>query len=236
MFQSKILIVEDSPEMQLVISAALKGKYDIKCAVSSAQALKIANETLFDLLILDIELPDEDGFVLLSKIRMIPNYNSTPVFFLSGRSKTSDKVMGFSLGAEDYIVKPIDVVELQARVDSRIRRLDSDIQKEKFIIREPFRLDLERQKVFVRSEETEPHIELTPIEFKLLVLLVRKEERILSRNQILEEIWPNASVTDRTVDTHIYSLRKKLGSWGGCIEAVPRAGYRFVVSMRYKAS
>lgn len=228
MDRAKILIVEDSPEMTLLISSAIDHKYQVTCVASSAAALEVAKKIEFNLLILDIELPDEDGFVLLSKIRMNSTYQDTPVFFISGRSKTSDKLMGFTLGADDYLVKPIDPIELQARVESRLRRLNRDSQKSLLLAKGPFTADLERQRLTVRSKEVDTLIELTPIEFKLFIFLFRKDERIMSRDQILQEIWPNTEVTDRTVDTHIYTLRKKLGVWGSCIEAVSRVGYRFI--------
>jgi len=236
MNQLKILLVEDSPEMTLMIASALRGKYQVSAVSTAAAALAAVLSQDFNLIILDIELPDESGFVLLSKIRMNSQYQDTPVFFVSGRGKTSDKVMGFSLGAEDYMVKPIDPLELQIRVDSRIKRMNRELQKDRVLIKGPFRADLERQRLLITSEESERSIDLTPIEFKLFVLLLRREDRIISRDQILEEIWPNIEVTDRTVDSHIYTLRRKLGPWGACIEAVPRVGYKFVPLEQKKAS
>jgi len=222
--------------MTLLVSSAINDKYDVLCAGSSAEALKAVEDNQFGLIILDIELPDEDGFVLLSKIRMKKLYQDTPVFFLSGRSKVSDKVMGFTLGAEDYLVKPIDPLELKIRVDSRMKRIANQVHKDRVLQKGPFNVDLERQKLTIQSELSELAIPLTQNEFKLIVLFLQKEDRILSRNQILEEIWPNTEVIDRTVDVHIYSLRKKLGDWGSCIQAVPRVGYKFVLSSMSKAS
>ena len=236
MAQPKILIVEDSPEMTLLTSSAINDKYAVTCVASSADALIAVSKHQFSLIIMDIELPDEDGFVLLSKIRMKAGYQDTPVFYLSGRSKVSDKVMGFTLGAEDYLVKPIDPLELRVRVDSRLKRMNQEVLKNRILQKGPFEADLERQQLTIHSDSSVHRIALTSIEFKLFVLLFNKEDRILSRDQILEEIWSNVEVTDRTVDSHIYTLRKKLGPWGSCIEAVPRAGYKFVFSPAQKVS
>ncbi len=224
----KILVVEDSPAMTLMISSALDQKYQVTCVSSSATALEAVGKSEFNFLILDFELPDEDGLVLMSKIRMNALYQDTPVFFLSGSAKTSDKLLGFTLGADDYLVKPVDPIELQIRIDSRIRRASRDAEKNLILKKGPFSADLERQRLTVRSGEVDTSIELTPIEFKLFLFFLRKEDRIMSRDQILQEIWPHTEVSDRTVDSHIYTLRKKLGKWSGCIEAVSRVGYRFV--------
>ena len=225
--QQKILVVEDSMEMQLIISTALDEKYFVHCETNSAAALAALDISNYSLIILDIQLPDEDGFSLLAKIRLNHKHKKTAVFLITGKSKTSDKVMGFSLGADDYLVKPIDVLELQARVDAKLKKNKDESEYSNFVQKGPIRADLARQKLFIDLKNQEIEIELTTLEFRLLVFLIRRDEHILSRNQILDEVWPQAQVTDRTVDTHIYSLRKKLGKLGSCIESVPKIGYRF---------
>jgi DNA-binding response OmpR family regulator len=231
MQKASILLVEDTPEMQLLVTHALKGKYLVKCVSSSEEALSELKKTAYSLLIIDVELSSESGFVLLSKIRLIPECLETPAVFLSGRGHLNDKVMGFSLGAEDYWVKPMDPIELQMRVQAKLQRFESARASGTVVSSGPFKADLERMTLEIVEEGLAKHkIELTPIEFKLIVLLLRRQEHVLSREQILEEVWPQTDVTDRTVDSHIHSLRKKLGLFSACIQAVSGVGYRFRAS------
>ena len=225
---SKILLVEDSPEVQIVVRHALGRKYSLTTALTSAEATHVLDQDSFSLILLDIELPDEDGFKLCAKLKLDEKHKNTPIIFLTGRHHISDKIMGFSLGAEDYIVKPFDPLEFTARIDSKMRRAQDQQQFNETYIVEPFKINLPTQKAFLITDSGDQDLNLTQIEFKLLTLLTRKEDQVFSREQILNTLWGhNVSVSDRTIDTHIYTLRKKMGFASQFIQSVPRMGYRF---------
>ena len=225
---SHVLLVEDSVEMQMVIRAALAKSCVLKAVATANDALLEIKSQNYALIILDVELPDESGFNLCAKIKT-ENKNAV-VIFLTGKHQTSDKVTGFSLGADDYITKPIDPLEFRARIESKLRRIKDLSEQQDDFTRGVFRADLAQQKIFCQStpDLEEKDLGLTSIEFKLFYYLLRHEEQTLSREQILNAIWGNNNhVTDRTVDTHICTLRKKIGSFASSIQSVPRMGYVF---------
>lgn len=226
MSQKKILLIDDALDIQMVVDSALGKKYSVKTAFTAAQGWALLMAVEFDLILLDIGLPDEDGFHLLSRIRMTEQHKNTPVIVLTGKGHTNDKVMGFQLGADDYMVKPFDPLELQARVDTRLRRqheaTDAEIRKGRFVV------NLSKQRIYTLENEAKADLGLTTIEFKLLYHFLRHEDHLISREKIISEIWGSeTNISDRSVDSHIYNLRQKLGPLSHLIRSVPRAGYRF---------
>ena len=219
----QILLVEDSIEMQIAVNAALGPNYAVTSVDEAAAALELIKERRFEVAVIDIMLSSGNGFELLAQARQIPNGQSLPVIFLSSKSATSDKVLAFAVGADDYVVKPFDPLELKARVESKLKKIQ-DLK----VIRGQFRLNLGTQQVFIDDDGKEFEAGLTPSEFKLLALFMRNEGQVLSRESILDAIWGKSlNVTDRTIDTHIYSLRKKVGSASRCISSVFGQGYVF---------
>lgn len=224
----RILLVEDSADVQVVVGAALKRKFNLTIASTVAEALKELAQNTYSLVILDVELPDGDGFKICAQIKLEERHRDTSVIFLSGKGQTSDKVMGLTLGADDYIVKPLDILEFQARVEARIRSLDQTRENKETFRVGPFRIHSLQQKIYVTTNNSEEVLDLKTMEFKLLSHLLRHEDQIFSREQLLDSVWGQLSnVTDRTVDTHIYTIRQKLKEHATCIQSVPRAGYRF---------
>lgn len=225
----RILLVEDSPEIQLIVQSLLRRKFNVKTVSTSAQAFQELESQNYSLIILDVGLPDGDGFKICSHIKHQDRHRQTSVIFLSGKNQVGDKVMGLSLGADDYIVKPFEPIEFQARVEARIRSLEETKQAQEFLFVGDFKIVPSQQRIFSVANEKETAIELTTTEFKLLYFLIRHEDQILSRERILNEVWSNSvSVSDRTVDTHIYTIRQKLNPiLANCIQAIPKAGYRF---------
>src|SRR5262249_12088139 len=149
-----------------------------------------------------------------------------PVIFLTAKDSVSDKVLGISLGAEDYIIKPFAAIELKARVDMRLKKQAMRRDLGQVFKRGQLEVNLTEQRVFILVDQVKTDLGLTQLEFKLLVLLSRHEEQVFTRDQILSQVWgENTSLTDRCVDTHIYSLRKKLDMYSSYIQSVYGQGY-----------
>lgn len=227
-----ILVIEDAPDFQRLVRAALGQCYDLTFAASLAEARARLLEREYALLILDIGLPDGDGFSFCTELKEQGKFRALPVIFLTGRTELEDKLNGFSLGGDDYIVKPFEGRELKARVQARLARLQQDgAGAEDGIIRVGhLRLKASTQRVYRDlSGGKKSELGLTPIEFKILYHLARHENHVISREQLLATVWGKQThVFARATDKHVSSLRQKLGDDASCIETVSGAGYRFV--------
>ena len=197
----------------------------IACTIEEAE--RTIKDRTFSLFIIDVVLPDGDGIEFLAKLRERPVYRLTPTIILSSKAELTTKVTAFSVGADDYITKPFNNLEFKARVGGCLRRIQLEMASQENFVSGPFRFETQKQVVRVESQRSP--LSLTPLEFRIFFQLARRPEVILSRNQILDQVWGNeVTLNDRTVDSHIYTLRKKLGTLSGCIQAVPREGYRFI--------
>jgi DNA-binding response OmpR family regulator len=224
----KILLVDDSPDIRMLVEAILGSDYQLTVAESVNVAREKLKTDIPHLILLDVQLPDGDGFHFCSELKNLKETSLIPVLFLTGSVKPQDKVLGFSVGADDYITKPLEPLEFLARVKAKFRQLEHTKESETNLVKGNFRINTAKQKISVRKPNGEIALELTTNEFKLLLHFLRHEEEVFSRNQLLDEIWGTEThVTDRTVDTHIYSIRKKLGEYSHLIQAVPRVGYKF---------
>ena len=197
---------------------------------SSVGSLVKANEKLklkkFDLILLDLMLPDGSGLDLCRKIKSNSETEATPIIILTAKDDEVDKVVGFELGADDYVTKPFSVRELILRVKAILKRSDTKTKEVLEVERQfgDLKIDVDSHEVHVDSQL----IELTALEFRLLKELVDKRGRVQSRDQLLSEVWGyNAEVTTRTVDTHIKRLREKLGSMGKYVQTIRGVGYKF---------
>ena len=222
-----ILVIEDEPDIRRNLEYNL-GREGFKA--SSVGSLDEANEKLkskkFDLILLDLMLPDGSGLDLCKKIKSNSETEATPIIILTAKDDEVDKVVGFELGADDYVTKPFSVRELILRVKAILKRSDTKT-KEVVEVETQFgdlKIDVDSHEVHVDSQL----IELTALEFRLLKELVDKRGRVQSRDQLLSEVWGyNAEVTTRTVDTHIKRLREKLGSMGKYVQTIRGVGYKF---------
>jgi len=212
----KILIIEDDRAISDLIRLNLNmAGYESRQALSGNEALKVLENYVPNLILLDVMLPDMDGFELLEKIRS----SEIPVIFLTARNSLSDKVKGLKTGAEDYIVKPFEAVELLARIEVVLRRFDN---KNGLIIYENLEINYEERTV----KKAGVPIDLTLKEYELLLLLIRNRNKALTREKILELVWGYEYLGEtRTVDIHIQKLRKKL-EWDDQIKTVYKFGYR----------
>src|SRR5262249_39267670 len=159
--------------------------------------------------LLDVNLPDGDGLTYFAKLRTQPHTSETPVVFVTSSGETPKEVMGFSLGAEDYIVKPIDPPRLKARIEARLRQIGEKAARDLTLQKGDLKLSVSHQRVILVRDGKDIQIDLTPVEFKLLFHLLRHEDQVFSREQLLIAVWgDSAEVFDRTVDMHVSNLRK----------------------------
>lgn len=224
----KILCIEDELTTQALLVATFK-EYDVVCVSSIKEAEKHLLKQSFSALLIDIQLPDGDGLRFLTQLVQDEKYFKIPIMILSSHTEISNKVMAFTFGAEDFITKPFDPVELNARVSAKIRRrqLELDLAKTRKI--ENVLIDFDRQKVFFINNATEKDLGLTSIEIKILTLLTKRLEQVYSREQIMDNVWGETFITDRTVDSHVAHLRQKIEKTQLQIETVKNFGYRAVI-------
>lgn len=215
----KILIVEDEIAISDLIEMSLsKHGYDCTCAYDGEEAANILEEKRFDLILLDVMLPRVSGFELMEYIRPM----DIPVIFITARIAVEDRVKGLHLGADDYLSKPFEVVELLARVEAVLRRYN---KQEKLIQIDDVMIDTQSRKVVKAGIP----VYLTMKEFDLLLLFVQNKNIALFRETIFERVWKSEYLGDtRTVDLHVQRLRKKIG-WEQKIKAIYKVGYRLEV-------
>jgi DNA-binding response OmpR family regulator len=234
----QILLIEDSPEYQLIVRAALAGLFDVTCVSNAESALKAIFEQKPDLILLDVGLPGRDGLSLCQELRGNERLENTPILFVTGRKETGDIVSGFAVGADDYIVKPFHPEELKVRIEARMKRHDASSSSgtsawHDQYLKANLRFAIGRQRVTDTSNKLDRELDLTPNEFKILYFLARNEGRVISRAEVLLEVWgENLHVIERTVDKHICSLRRKMGSAAPCVASVPGQGYQFRAGAR----
>src|SRR5688572_305735 len=225
---SRILVVEDEQDLQQVLDYNLKqGGHDVTVTQLGAEALKAAREQKPDLVLLDLMLPDLSGTDVCKQLKELPATRGVPVVMLTARGEEIDRVVGFELGADDYVVKPFSMRELSLRIQAILRRGKAPVESEASIEFGVLRIDREAHRVWVEAAE----IELTALEFRLLVTLYDRRNRVQSRSALLDDVWGiQADITTRTVDTHVKRLREKLEAARDYVETVRGVGYRFVGS------
>lgn len=225
MTKEKLLIIEDDKHIsKLVKYNAEKAGYDCAVVQDGGEGLDLLSRLGADLVILDLMLPKMDGFEVCRLIKENPKLKNIPIIMLTAKGEEVDRIVGLELGADDYVVKPFSPRELILRVKAILKRGKIEESPKEVIKRGSLVIDLPKHRVTVNNKE----VELTPIEFKLLVTLIERKGRIQSRDQLLSDVWDmHADVFTRTVDTHIKRLREKLGKTAGQIETVRGLGYRF---------
>ena len=224
---SRILIIEDQPDIRKTIDYNLtRESFEVFQAASIAEGEQAIQQHKPDLVILDLMLPDGSGLTLCRDIKSDPATKNTLVILLTAKADELDRVIGFELGADDYVTKPFSVRELILRVKAILKRRASE-ERQPADPSQTFgalTLNLEAHQVFINDLE----VGFTALEFRLLKHLIDRKGRVQSRDQLLEEVWGySAEVTTRTVDTHIKRLREKLDSAGEYIQTIRGVGYRF---------
>ena len=222
----RILIVDDEEDILELLKYNLEAEgYITLLASDGIQAVELA-QTAPDLIILDVMLPRKDGWEVIRELHENPLTKTIPVIFLTAKSSEVDEIVGLELGAEDYIVKPISIRKLIARVKTRLRHVGRDQSEieESLVFGE---VEIHPFNYTVKVDEKE--IAFTKKEFEVLVYLARRPSRVVTRESLLNDIWgENVVVIDRTIDVHIRKIREKLGEkYASLIQTIKGVGYRF---------
>lgn len=223
-----ILVIEDSPEYQLLVSRALS-QHKLIVVDHPDMVMNALEANSIELIILDITLPSRDGFSVLQEIQSHALYEEIPVICLTGKDQISDKVTAFSLGADDYVQKPFNPIELKARVESRLIKRTRNLSKNLEL--GEVQIDFNSHRVTVDGGLKE--VSLTQTEFKILSYMGKHPDQVFSREQLLVSIWgDDGAVFDRAVDVHVCSLRKKLAPYGVQFKSVAGVGYKIGLNAR----
>jgi len=225
---AKVLVCDDEAGLRAVIKryAQFEG-HEVTEACDGMEAVEICRKESFDIIIMDIMMPELDGFSAVKEIRKTTD---TPVLMLSARGEEYDKVLGFELGIDDYVVKPFSSKEVMLRLNAILRRMSKNTDAKQddgghiIFEKEGFKADLTAYKVFIDGVQTD----MAPKAYDLLFFLIRNKNIAVPREKILTEVWGfDYYGDDRTLDTHMKLLRKALGSYGHFITTLRGLGYRF---------
>ena len=221
----KIYIVEDEPDIRETLKYNFSNEgFKVFTAPDGEEALSNIKKVLPDVLILDLMLPGVSGLDVCKSIRADDDIRDMSIIMLTAKGEEIDRVIGFELGADDYVTKPFSVRELILRVKVLLKKQRESLVENKLVTFGPIRIDLDAHELRINDKE----IVLTALEFKLLQHLVKRKGRVQTREQLLGDVWGySAEVTTRTVDTHIKRLREKLGNTSDYIQTIRGVGYRF---------
>ncbi|HEY3498992.1 MAG TPA: response regulator transcription factor [Polyangiaceae bacterium] len=222
---ARILVIEDEPDIRQVLDYNLRlAGHEVVAAARGQDGLRLAREQHPDLVLLDLMLPDIPGTDVCRAIKDDISTRMTPVIMVTAKGEEIDRVVGFELGADDYVTKPFSVRELVLRIRATLRRSEGKPPESSVVDFGTLRIDRDAHRIWVEEQE----IELTALEFKLLVTLYDRRNRVQSRGALLDHVWGmDTKIATRTVDAHVKRLREKIGSARDYIETVRGVGYRF---------
>ncbi|MBL4648600.1 MAG: response regulator transcription factor [Aureispira sp.] len=223
----KILIADDEPDiLEFVCYNLTKEGFEVSTATNGLDALKKAKEIKPHLILLDIMMPEMDGVEVCKELRAIPEFDNTVIAFLTARSEDYSQIVGFEVGGDDYITKPIRPRVLISRINALLRRFNKkNTQNDKNVI-EVADLYINKEQFIVQKQGSENKITLAKKEFELLCLLASKQGKVFTREEIFNKIWgSNVIVGNRTIDVHIRKIREKVGE--NYIITIKGIGYKF---------
>ena len=221
----KVFIVEDEPDLRDTLKYNLENEgFSVEAFSNGEDFLSSVDKNKPNLVILDLMLPGVSGLDVCRELRSNDNYDGIGVVMLTAKSEEIDRIVGFELGADDYVTKPFSVRELILRVKVLLKKRTDDGANEQKLEFGPILMNLDAHEVSINGKV----VNLTALEFKLLKHLLKRKGRVQTRDQLLGDVWGYSSeVTTRTVDTHIKRLREKLGEPGDLIQTIRGVGYRF---------
>ena len=221
----KVFIVEDEPDLRDTLKYNLENEgFSVEAFSNGEDFLSTVDKNKPNLVILDLMLPGVSGLDVCRELRSKDNYDGIGIVMLTAKSEEIDRIVGFELGADDYVTKPFSVRELILRVKVLLKKNTDDGANEQILEFGPILMNLDAYEVSIDGKI----VNLTALEFKLLKHLLKRKGRVQTRDQLLGDVWGYSSeVTTRTVDTHIKRLREKLGEPGDLIQTIRGVGYRF---------
>lgn len=227
--KSIVLCIEDDPFFQTLIEESLTRSraFQLEFAPNLAVAREKIKTRNFDAIILDLSLPDGDGLRFLTEMtQLLAPRTPPPVLVLTGQTEVPSRVAAFQLGADDFLAKPFEPLELEARLLARIKKAQTHKEQSETMRFGDIEIDHARVRVSRAIKGETQDLGFTAIEFKILVSLTQRLETVLSREQLLEKVWPGTYINERTVDSHIAHVREKLGDSKLKVETVKGLGYR----------
>jgi len=228
--KNKILIIEDEQDIREAIVAVLEDQFTVLTAATGLSGLKEAIRNKPDLIVLDLNLPDLDGYQVCKSLREDSDFKIIPIIILTAFNESDDRVRAFNMGADDYLAKPFSNVELISRINRKLNVAKEmfnsfgnkmDIIENDTLLCGNLKLNAKNQSVILGEQS----IHLSSIEFKLMRLFIENKGQLLSRQRIIENVWESQSVSERVIDPHIVSLRNKLSDFDHAISSIYRGGY-----------
>lgn len=229
---ANILLVEDSLEAQFLTRRAIEKTNNVDIALTLHEAREKITAHHFDMILLDVTLPDGDGMQFCSELEAQGVTKRTPIIMLTAKGDVTDKVQGLASGADDYIAKPFDPRELQARVQTILRRRGKQFDGDLAV--GPITISLEEQKAYRKNDQDKSiQIDLTPIEFKILLALAKKPSETITREDLFEHVWGKGiHLSVRNIDTHVCKLRQKIGETNISLRSARGKGYMLVLPLQ----
>ena len=221
-----VLVADDEPDVLQLVTANLKGQFTVHAVGDGATALEMAREQRPDAIVLDLMLPGMSGLEVCKALKKDPVTAQIPIIMLTAKADEIDRIVGFELGADDYVTKPFSPRELALRVNAVLKRAtEPEVKGTEELRLGSITIDRARCEALVKGKR----LDLTATEFKLLTTLIERRGRVQSRDALLNDVWGYESIIDtRTVDTHIRRLREKLGAAADLVETIRGFGYRMV--------
>ncbi len=222
----KVLVVEDDPDIIHLLQYHLEQEgYKVSVAQDGQKGLKQAQEEKPDLILLDLMLPKMSGLDVCRILKGEKGTNMIPIVMLTAKSEEVDRVVGFELGADDYVTKPFSPREVLLRVKAILKRVQGEPEEKEEIVEGILTINIPRREVKIKNKE----VVLTKTEFNLLLTLVKDKGRVQTREKLLDRVWGyDAAVDTRTIDTHMRRLREKMGPLADRLETIRGVGYRFL--------
>lgn len=226
----KLLCIDDSKEVQIMVKRIFTGAALVYAAETLQEAQTELQNNSIDLILLDLTLPDGEGLDFFKYLHDSSHYAQIPVIILTSKNHIQDKLLGFHSGAEDYIVKPFDPTELKIRAETRVKHYQKFKDHDSILQLGNLLINHLEQKVTITEEKKHELVELTSTEFKILSYMAKNKDRVLSREQIINMTWKNGfHISDRTIDSHISRIRKKISKSDHTITAIQNVGYKFTL-------
>lgn len=217
----KVLIIDDDQDVVSATGEMVRAEFQVACVGSGREGIQAALQDRPNLILLDVNLPDMHGFDVCQRLREHPATRSIPILILTSLSETESKVRGLELGADDYMTKPFQAKELLARMNARVRRQATEKNENRVLVHANMSVDPRAKEIKIDGKA----LHLTQIEFELVRYFLLHPNEVIPRRRLLGDLWPNAVVNDRTIDTHIANLRRKIKGAQFPLSTIYGAGY-----------